>query len=108
MQREGGVVAAQFQQGQVFEQPVQLAPNKCYTVVAVGVGIQELDIALVATTPIPNTSPVLARDSGNGAQTSLGGRGNCFRWQMPFPLQAKVVYTATTGAGIAAGQLYSK
>lgn len=108
MTKEGPLVAAQFQQGQVLETAVTLQPNKCYTVLAVGVGIQEVDITLVLTTPIPNMNPTLARDSGAGAQASLGGKGRCYTWQVPVAAGAKFVIMATKGAGIAAGQMYVK
>lgn len=108
MAKDGPLVAGNFQQGQVLETPVNLQPNKCYTVLAVGVGIQEVDITLVLTTPIPNMNPVLARDSGGGSQASLGGKGKCYVWQVPVAAQAKYVITATKGAGVAAGQMYSK
>jgi hypothetical protein len=108
MTKEGPLVAGNFQQGQVLETPINLTPNKCYTVLAVGVGIQEVDITLVLTTPIPNMNPTLARDSGGGAQASLGGKGRCYTWQVPVAAQAKFVIMATKGAGIAAGQAYVK
>jgi hypothetical protein len=108
MQREGGVVAAQFQEGQTFEQPVQLQPGKCYTVLAVGAGIQEMDITLMVSTPLPGASPVLAQDSGAGSQASLGGRGNCVKWSFPMGAQGKYVLKATRGSGMAAAQLYTK
>jgi hypothetical protein len=108
MQREGGVVAAQFQEGQTFEQQVQLQPGKCYTVLAVGAGISEMDITLIALTPLPGASPVLAQDSGSGAQASLGGRGNCYKWSWPMGVQAKYILKATRGSGMAAAQLYIK
>ena len=108
MSKEGPLVAAQFQQGQVLETPLTLQPNKCYAVLAVGVGIQEVDITLQLTTPIPNMNPTLAHDTGTGSQGSLGGKGNCYKWQVPVAAQAKFVITATRGAGMAAGQAYSK
>lgn len=108
MQREGPVVAAQFQEGQILEQPIQILPGKCYTVLAVGAGIQEMDITLIATTPVPGLSPILAQDGGSGNQASLGGRGNCFKWSAPFGINAKYVLKATRGSGVAAGQLFVK
>ena len=108
MTADGPLVAGQFQQGQTLETAVTLNPNKCYTVLAVGAGIQEVDIALVLTTPVPGMNPTLARDSGGGIQASLGGKGNCFPWRMPFAAPAKFVISATKGAGIAAGQMYVK
>ena len=78
------------------------------TVLAVGAGIQEVDITMVASTPLPGMSPVLAQDSGSGSNASLGGKGQCFKWGAPFGINAKFVVKATRGAGIAAAQLYSK
>lgn len=108
MTREGGPVAGQFREGQILEQPVQLQPNRCYTVLAVGAGPQEVDITLVATTPLPQASPVLAQDSGSGTSASLGGRGNCFKWSLPVGINAKYVIKATRGQGVIAAQFYSK
>lgn len=108
MQPDGPVVAAQFGEGQTLEQQTQLLPGKCYTVLAVGAGIQEMDITLIALTPLPGMNPVLAQDSGGGASASLGGRGNCFKWQWPVGINAKYVLKATRGGGVAAGQIYMK
>ena len=108
MQREGTTVAGQFKDGQTLEQAFQILPGKCYTVLAVGAGIAEMDIQLIALTPVPGLSPVLAQDSGSGNQASLGGRGNCYKWSAPIGIQAKYVMRATRGQGIAAGQLFVK
>ncbi len=77
------------------------------TVLAVSAGIQQVDIELVALTPLP-TSPTLARSNTTGSNASLGGRGNCFKWSAPVGINAKYVVKATRGQGIAAAQLYSK
>ncbi|HEY4116542.1 MAG TPA: hypothetical protein VGM56_01750 [Byssovorax sp.] len=108
MNREGGTIAGQFREGQTLEQPFQLAPNKCYTVLAVGAGVLETDISIVAVTPIPAQSPVLANDNTSGPNASLGGRGNCYRWQAPIGINAKFVVRATRGMGIIAAQMYAK
>jgi hypothetical protein len=108
MQREGTVIAGQFKEGQTLEQPFQMLPGKCYTVLAVGAGVQEVDLTIVAVTPIPQASGVLAQDTGTGASASLGGKGNCFKWSLPVGINAKYVVKATHGQGIIASQLYSK
>jgi hypothetical protein len=108
MKAEGPPFAGQFQAGQILEQPTQVLPGKCYTIVGVGAGVTELDIQLIALTPVPGMSPVLAQDNSSGANASLGGRGNCYRWTLPVGINAKIVLKATAGSGIAAGQLYSK
>jgi hypothetical protein len=108
MQKEGNIIAGQFQAGQSLEQAVTLQPGKCYAVLAVGAGPSEVNIQLIATTPIPGMSPVLAQDSGTGSNASLGGRGNCYKYSLPLAGQAKYVVTVTSGSGLVAAQLYSK
>ena len=108
MQREGNVVAAQFQEGQTMESPVNLQPGKCYTVLAVGAGVGEVDIQLMLTTPMPGVNQTLAQDTGSGQQAALGGGGNCYKWPWPMAGQGKYVIKATRGSGIVASQLYTK
>ncbi len=108
MAKEGGVLAGNFQAGQSLEQGFQLQPNKCYTVIATSAGIQELDAKIIIMTPLPGQPPVLAQDSMSGATAVVGPSGNCFRWGFPVGANAKVVITATAGAGVAASQLYVK
>jgi hypothetical protein len=109
MSREGNLVAGRFNEGQTLEQPFQMLPGRCYTVLAVGAGlIQQVDISIVAVTPIPQASGTLARASGNGPNAALGGRGNCFRWDIPVGINAKYVVRVAKGTGVAAGQLYVK
>lgn len=108
MKAEGGIFAGQFQEGQVMEQQLQMMPGKCYTVLAVGAGVSEVDLTLVALTPMPGMNPVLAQDSGTGTNASLGGKGSCFKWQWPVGINAKAVVKATRGSGIIAAQIYTK
>ncbi len=107
MTREGNLVAGNFKEGQTLEQPFQMLPGKCYTVLAVGAGISQLDVAIVAVTPVPQASGVIAETKG-GTNAALGGRGNCFHWDLPVGINAKYVVRASRGQGLAAGQLYSK
>lgn len=67
----------------------------------------QVDLSIVAVTPIPQASSILASSSGT-SNASLGGRGNCFRWDFPVAINAKFVVRATAGRGLAAAQLYSK
>ena len=113
MAREGNLIAGNFQEGQILEQPITLQGGKCYTVLALGVGgIQEVDIALVATpqVAIPGFNGVVARDTTSGTQASLGGKGNCYKLPFPAPFStpAKYVIKVSKGAGIAAAALYVK
>ena len=113
MAREGNLIAGNFQEGQILEQPVNLVGGKCYTVLAMGVGaIAEVDIALVVTpqVQIPGFNGVVARDTTSGAQASMGGKGNCYKLPFPAPFQTpgKYVVKVSRGAGIAAAALYVK
>ena len=107
MNREGNLIAGNFKEGQTLEQAFQMLPGRCYTVLAVGAGITQIDLAIVAVTPIPQASGVLAQATGN-ANAALGGHGNCFRWELPVGINAKFVVHAARGQGVAAGQLYSR
>ena len=107
-QKQGNVLAGNFQEGQSLEQSFQLMPNKCYTIIGTGAGIQELDIQLVVLAPIPGTPPTIAQDNMQGPTAVVGSDNNCFRWQAPFGANAKWIMTSTKGSGLAAGQLYVK
>ena len=107
MAADGQSFAGQFQEGQTLEQPINIQAGKCYTIVAMGAGIQQLDIQLVAQqAPLP--AVVLAQSNTTGAQASLGGKGQCFRNPLPIGGPGKVVVKATKGAGMAAAQVFVK
>jgi hypothetical protein len=108
-QPEGGPFAGQFQEGQSLEQPINIAAGKCYTIVATGMGVQQLDVQLVAQ-PVPMLPPqVLAQSQSQGPVATVGGRAaGCFKNPLPFGGPAKIVMKATRGAGMAAAQVYSK
>ena len=108
MQREGALAAANFQEGQILEQALNLQPGKCYAVLAVGIGIQEVDITLATNLNLPGLTPILARDSGSGSQSSLGGKGNCYRVPVPVSVPAKYIVRATKGSGLAAAAVFVK
>ena len=108
MTKEGAPIAGNFQTGQTLEGQFSFQPGRCYTVVAVGAGITEIDIEMQYVTPIPGVSPSIGRDSQKGAQASIGGKGNCLKRLSPFPTSAKFIVKATAGAGMAAAQLYVK
>src|SRR5690606_4985854 len=78
MQPDGAAFAGQFQQGQTLGQPFQLQPGRCYGVVGIGIGITELDVAIVLHQP-PLPPYTAAQDQGSGPQAILGGGGNCFK-----------------------------
>jgi hypothetical protein len=108
MAKEGPTVAGNFQTGQTLEQAFTFQPGKCYTVLAVGAGVTEIDIEMQYVTPIPGVNPSIGKDSQKGAQASIGGKGNCLKPLSPIATNAKFIVRATSGAGVAAAQLYSK
>lgn len=108
MAKNGAIVAANFQEGQTLESTFTLEPGKCYTLVATGAGIQQLDLEMQYVTPLPGIAPTIARSTQKGFQASIGAKDACLKPMSPFPAQAKFVVRSTKGAGVAAAQLYSK
>ena len=107
MQPEGSSAAGQCSEGQTFELPLTLQPGKCYTVIAVSMGVQELD-AQIATQPVPQAPPlVLAQDNTSGGQAVVAGKG-CFKNPSPIAVPGKVIIKATRGTGAAVAQIYVK
>jgi hypothetical protein len=106
----GAAVVGMFQPGQQLETTMQMAPGKCYSVVAAGLPpITEVNVQLVAAMPIPGAAgPVLAEDQTVGSNAVLGKAPNCFKWPLPMPASVRVVTTVAAGQGIAAMQVYEK
>jgi len=108
MNKEGPVVAGNFQAGQTLESGFTFQPGKCYTLVAQGAGVSEVDLEMQYVTPLPGLAPSIGKDSQKGSQASIGGKANCLRPLSPIAAQAKFIVKATTGMGVIAAQLYSK
>jgi hypothetical protein len=107
MQPEGGAFAGQFQDGQTLEQPFNIQPGKCYSVIGVGLGVQELNLQIVAQ-PAPMLPPVvLSQDNTTGPNATLGGKGQCFKNPLPVGGPAKAIMTVR-GTGLAVAQIYVK
>ncbi|HET9960285.1 MAG TPA: hypothetical protein VFQ61_37600 [Polyangiaceae bacterium] len=105
----GSVVAGSFQTGQTLEAQLQLQPQKCYSIVATALPpVTELNVQLVATTPLPNLSPVLATDSDTGPTAVIGRKPNCYKWPFPLAAPVKVVIQVAAGSGLAAAQIFEK
>lgn len=106
----GSVMAGNFLQGQVLEAQVQMEPGKCYTVVGAGVPptVQELELQLLAVTPMPGMAPVLAVDHTAGPQAVLGAKPNCYKWAWPIAAPVKISIRMKAGQGLAAAQLFVK
>jgi hypothetical protein len=106
----GAPLAAQFQQGQCIETTVSMSPGKCYSVVASGLpGMQNVDLALVPTPPLPGVPQVVAAsDDSVGPTAVLGAAPNCFKWALPIAGTMKLILSAPSGQGIAAAQVFEK
>lgn len=95
--------------GAPLESQIMLQPNKCYSVVAVGMPpIAELNVQLLAVTIIPGMAPVLATDQDAGATAVLGKKPNCYKWALPLPVAVKVSVQSAGGSGVAAAQVFEK
>jgi hypothetical protein len=98
-----------FQPGQQLETVITMQPGKCYTVIAVGLpAVSEVNIQLVASTPVPGMNPVLAQDQSTGPQAVLGKAPNCYKWALPLPGAGKVITSVAAGQGVAVVQVYEK
>jgi hypothetical protein len=106
----GDPVVGNFGQNQKLEFPVQLTPNKCYTVVATGLPpVSEVGLQLEVTTVLPGLAPVLAVDSDRGPTAVIGKKSQCYRWTLGvIPAPGKVVVQVTGGSGLVAAQVYEK
>lgn len=108
-QPEGTAFAGQFTEGQVLEQPINLQPGKCYTVVAASLGaIQELDVMIQGQiAPFPATT--FAQDNQTGPTATLGSKAaGCWKYPAPIGAPAKIVLRVTKGSGMAAAKVYIK
>ena len=105
----GSAIAGQFQQGQSLEGQIQMQPNKCYTLIGVGLPpVQNLDIQLapfVAMAGLP--AMVLAADQTVGPNAVIGEKAACYK-SGPIAVPMKVIVTVSQGSGVAAVQVYEK
>jgi hypothetical protein len=106
----GEALVGNFGTGQSLEVPIQLQPNKCYSVVAMGLPpVTEVMVELQLTTIIPGMAPVLAVDQDTGPTAVLGRKATCYKWMFGvIPAPAKVVVKVTGGSGLVAAQAYEK
>lgn len=110
MQAEGTAFAGQFAEGQTLEQPLNLQPGKCYTIVAGSLGgVQELDVMIQGQLLPQLPAATLAQDQGNGPNATLGGKAaGCWKNPSPLAVPVKVVLRVTKGNGMAAAKVYVK
>jgi hypothetical protein len=105
----GSAIAGQFQQGQSLEGQVQMQPNKCYTLIGVGLPpVQNLDIQLAPFVAMPGLpAMVLAADQTVGPNATIGEKATCYK-SGPIAVPMKVIVTVSQGSGVAAVQVYEK
>jgi hypothetical protein len=105
----GSAIAGQFQQGQSLEGQVQMQPNKCYTIIGVGLPpVQNLDIQLAPFVAMPGLpAMVLAADQTVGPNAVIGEKAACYK-SGPIAVPMKVIVTVSQGSGVAAVQVYEK
>jgi hypothetical protein len=103
----GPAFGAVFQQGQRVEQPLLLEPRLCYSVLAIGSGVTELDLSLGVYTA-PGIQP-LGQDTNSGAEAQLGPGDRCVTIPAgSTAVLAQVVLSATGGNGPALAQIYAR
>lgn len=106
MKPDDEAFAAQFNNGQVYEQDIVLEPGRCYGVVAVSTGITEFDMALVIGEP--PVDHVMGKDELKGWQGVIGTSGQCVHVPLPTAEAGKIRITAVAGAGQVIARIYSK
>jgi len=106
----GEALVGNFGPGTSLEIPIQLQPNKCYSVVATSLPpVTEVALELHLTTIIPGMTPVLAVDQDTGPNAVLGRKATCYKWMFGvIPAPAKVIVRVTGGSGLVAAQTYEK
>lgn len=109
MKAEGSAFAGQCQEGQTLEQTFNAVPGKCYTVFAVGLGMQQVDVQAMTISPSPMIpSMTVATSATSGPNANIGGGGNCVKYPLPVGGPFKIVVKATKGSGVAVARVYSK
>jgi hypothetical protein len=97
-------------EGRPLVSQVQMVPGKCYTVVASSLdsGVVELNVQLVAVTPVAGTAPVLAVDNSTGNSAVLGQAPNCYKWAWPMAAPVNVVVLSAQGGGEVSAQVFAR
>jgi len=109
MTADGSAFAGQCGEGQTIEQTFNATPGKCYTVFAVGLGVQQVDITAQTVSPSPMIPSVtVAQSSTSGPNATIGGGGNCVKYTLPIGGPFKIVAKASKGTGVLVARVYSK
>ncbi len=119
MSPEGTYTCQKAAEGLPISMAVTLQPGKCYSIIGVAYpNVTELDLFLRLNLLSGNTAPkglapLLAQDTENGTNATIGKGQNCYKIPVipllpPSPLPAKVEAVARIGSGPVAFQIYSK
>jgi len=103
MSPEGQVAKGNLAEGGHVEFMTSMDPSKCYTIVAYGAGVQDLDLNLLAP-PLYNF--LAGQDGMAGPTAVIGQKPMCPIIPMSVPY--KVDIHAKKGGGAIAAQVYSK
>jgi len=105
MTPEGQVAKGNLTEGQHIGFVTNLDPNRCYTIIAYGAGVQDMDVNLLAP-PLYN---FLAAQDGMAGPTAVIGAGSKPMCPLiPMSVPWKIDLFAKKGAGPVAAQVYSK
>jgi hypothetical protein len=105
MTPEGDVAKGTLAEGGHVGFIANLDASKCYTIVAYGAGVTDLDIHLLAP-PLYNF--LAAQDGMTGPAAAIGAEPRAMCPIVPMPVPYKVDLHAKKGGGPVAAQLYSR
>jgi hypothetical protein len=109
MKAEGAPFAGQCAEGQTVTQTFNATPGKCYTVFAVGLGSQQLDIVASTLSPSPAIPPIqVAQSTTTGPNATIGGGGNCVKYDFPAGAPFTITVKSSKGSGVVVARVYSK
>jgi hypothetical protein len=105
MSPEGHVAKGNLAEGGHVEFMTQMDPGKCYTIIAYGDGLADMDVNLLAP-PLYNI--VAGQDGMVGPTAVIGATPNPLCPILPIPIPYKIDLHAKKGGGAVAAQVYVK
>ena len=105
MQPEGNIARASLSEDGHVGFMTELDPSKCYTIVAYGAGVSDIDINLLAP-PLYNF--LAGQDGLTGPTAVIGAAPNLLCPIVPLSIPYKVDLHAKKGGGVVAARVYAK
>lgn len=105
MSPEGQVAKANMTEGQHVGFVTNMDPSRCYTIIAYGAGVQDMDVNLLAP-PLYNF--LAAQDGMAGPTAVIGASPKPMCPMIPMSVPWKIDLFAKRGGGSVAAQVYSK